>query len=74
MEVAFTQTERLQRALSVHEEAVLDRFWNANPGIVLVEMNQQVALLAREIRREDIMVHGYRTKNYADLIHLATAR
>lgn len=73
MEVAFTQIERLDRALYPAEEAALDRLWTA-PGILLVEFNERVARLAREIRRDDIMVHGYRTKNFADVVHLATAR
>jgi hypothetical protein len=73
MEVAFTQIERLNRVLLPEEEARLDRLW-ASPGILLVEFTQRVAQVAREVRRDDIMVHHYRAKNYADLIHFATAR
>lgn len=73
-ELAFTQIERLNRALYPAEEARLDRFWATSPGILQVEFNEAVGRLAREIRRDDIMVHKYRAKNFADLIHVATAR
>jgi len=73
-ELAFTEMERLNRALDPAEEARLDRFWATSPGVLQVEFNGAVGRLAREIRRDDIMVHKYRAKNFADLIHVATAR
>lgn len=71
-EVAYAAVEKLKRVLNPSEEDRIDQLWTS-PGIGLVEVNERVARLGREIIRDD--VGKERTgKRTADIIHLATAR
>ena len=71
-EVAFGAMERLNRALDPREEARIDSLWTS-PGIALVEVNERVARIAREIKRDD-MVRGRAGRRTADIMHVASAR
>lgn len=71
-EVAFAAVAKLNRALSPGEEAKIDGFWTS-PGITLVEVNERVARLGREIKRDDAL-KGRTGKRTADILHVATAR
>lgn len=71
-EVAFAAVAKLNRALSPSEEAKIDSFWTS-PGIALVEVNERVARLGREIKRDDAL-KGRTGKRTADILHVATAR
>ncbi len=71
-EVAFAAVAKLNRALSPGEEATIDSFWTS-PGIALVEVNERVARLGREIKRDDAP-KGRTGKRTADILHVATAR
>ncbi|HEX3721959.1 MAG TPA: hypothetical protein VHV31_04165, partial [Nitrolancea sp.] len=72
-EVAFTAMEQLHRATTAEEEARIDKIWSANLGLKIVEYNDLVALIARDIRRDD-MNRGWSGYRAPDIIHLATAR
>ena len=72
-EVAFAAAERLERALDAREEARIENLWRSR-GIALVEVNERVARLAREIRRDDLVRGRTGGRRTPDILHLATAR
>lgn len=72
-EVAFAAAEKRKQALDAREEARIEHLWRSR-GIALVEVNEKVARLARDIRREDILTGRTGRRRTPDIVHLATAR
>ena len=71
VEVAYVQEESLGRALDPEVEARIDSLWSDSSVVEIVEMNGEIALLARRMVR-DGLCRGWKLK-VLDAIHLATA-
>jgi predicted nucleic acid-binding protein len=75
-EVAFAETERINKALDPGIEKALDDLW-ADPLIRLVEVNPVVGRIARDVVRTTMIEHetlGTASLRSADAVHLATAQ
>ena len=72
VEVAYATQEKLNRALSKEEEARIEALWNDSSVIELVEFNDNISSIARNIMREGIK-NDWKAKP-KDAIHLATAQ
>ena len=75
-EVAFAETERINKALDPGVEMDLDRLW-ADPMIRLVEVNPVVCRGARDVVRTVMIRHETQEEpslRSADAVHLATAQ
>jgi predicted nucleic acid-binding protein len=71
-EVAFTEAERLRRALDPAEEQRIDSLWTPPSPVRLVEFHKLIAEEARTLIRVGI-THGWQLKPY-DALHLSTAK
>ena len=71
VEVAFVASEKLNRALSLEEEANIDNLWNDSSVIEIVELNDEITHIARNILRQ-AMIKDWKPKPM-DTIHLASA-
>jgi predicted nucleic acid-binding protein len=71
-EVAFTEAERLQRALNPVEEQRIGSLWTPPSPVRLVEFHKLIAEEARNLIRVGIP-QGWQLKPY-DALHLSTAK
>lgn len=71
VEVAWSASEKYNRALDENEEAGIDRLWNDSSVIELIDFNEEITHIARSLRRRS-MARGWKLK-MPDAIHLATA-
>jgi predicted nucleic acid-binding protein len=72
VEVAWVSTEKLNRTLSVAEEARIDDLWNDSSVIELVEFNDEIAHISRDFLRKSMS--NQLTLKFPDAIHIATAK
>jgi len=72
VEVAFSAQENLNRALIPDEEAKIDALWDDASVVELIDLNEGITALARDIMREGI-TRGWKIRPN-DAIHLASAK
>jgi predicted nucleic acid-binding protein len=72
VEVAFTSYEKTAGALDPQAEANIDALWNDPSVVELIDFNDDIAVIARDLMREAI-TRGWSLKPN-DAIHLASAR
>jgi predicted nucleic acid-binding protein len=70
-EVSHVTIEKDQQRLDANIVLRLDSFWNDHSLITIVDLNQVIARIARDLRRQAIPQQW--TLRPADAIHLATA-
>ena len=73
VEVAFSATERMQRALSLETETKINGLWEPGGPVKLVEVYSLVAVRERTLIREGVP-RGWTGLRAHDAIHLATAQ
>lgn len=73
VEVAFSATERMQRALSPEVEQKINGLWEPGGPVKIVEVYPLIAVRARTLIREGVP-RGWSGLRANDAIHLATAR
>lgn len=62
----------MNRVLSLDEERRIDALWSNSAVVDLVDLNDEIALMARRLMREG-MARGWRLRTN-DAIHLASAQ
>jgi len=72
VEVAYVQEESLRHALEPQAEARVDALWSDSSVIEIVEVNTEIAVLARQMLREALR-RGWKLKPL-DAVHLGTAK
>jgi predicted nucleic acid-binding protein len=72
VEVAWVASEKNNRSLSQDEESKIDALWNDPSIIELVDFNDEIAHMARNLLRKS-MVKNWDGLKPNDAIHLATA-
>jgi len=72
VEISWVAHEKLDRILNDEEEEKIDKLWNDFSVLEVVEFNDEIALIARNIMRQGMVVGKKIRTN--DAIHIATAK
>lgn len=72
VEVTWVSNEKLSRVLDKKEEERIDSFWNDASVIEVVDLNDEIAYIARSLLR-NAMQRRWTSLKPNDAIHLATA-
>ena len=71
VEVSWVAHEKLNRVLSADEEARIDGLWS-NPSLIeVIEVNDEIARIARSLMRQG-MINGWKLRTF-DAIQIASA-